>query len=178
MAKSKARPTNPFRQKLRRLKGRPESGDWLRAVHLDHDQELHSILALMQRGGRFNPPGRFPVLHAAEDDDRCRAGMLEWIREEQTPDRIRAVVVLKVKLARVLDLAQKATRRALGVTIRQLNGRDDSPTGRQIGAAAYEAGFEGIIYPRPMKPSRRNLALFMDRVVAKKNQVFSRDDAA
>lgn len=178
MAKSKARPNNPFRQKLRRLKGRPESGDWLRAVHLDHDQELHSILALMQRGGRFNPPGRFPVLHAAEDDDRCRAGMLEWIREEQTPDRIRAVVVLKVRLARVLDLAQKATRRALGVTIRQLNGRDDSPTGRQIGAAAYEAGFEGIIYPRPMKPNRRNLALFMDRVVAKKNQVFSRDDAA
>jgi len=178
MAKSKARPNNPFRQKLRRLKGRPESGDWLRAVHLDHHQELESILMLMQRGGRFNPPGRFPVLHAAEDDERCREGMLAWIREEQAPDRIRAVVVLKVKLARVLDLAQPSTRRALGVTLRQLNGQEDSPAGQQIGAAAYEAGFEGIIYPRPLKPRRRNLALFMDRVVARKNQVFSRDDAA
>jgi RES domain-containing protein len=177
-AKAKARPNNPFRQKIRRLKGRAESGDWLRAVHLDHHQELESILTLMQRGGRFNPPGRFPVLHAAEDDERCREGMLAWIREEQAPDRIRAVVVLKVKLARVLDLAQPSTRRALGVTIRQLNGREDSPTGQQIGAAAYEAGFEGIIYPRPLKPRRRNLALFMDRVVARKNQVFSRDDAA
>jgi RES domain-containing protein len=178
MAKAKARPLNPFRQKLRRLKGRAESGDWLRAVHLDHHQELQSILALMQRGGRFNPPGRFPVLHAAEDDDRCREGMLEWIRQEQVPDRLRAVVVLKVKLTRVLDLAQRATRRALGVTIRELNGRDDSPTAQQIGAAAYEAGFEGIIYPRPLKPRRRNLALFMDRVVARKNHVFSKGDAA
>src|SRR5262245_5791643 len=175
MARVKA---NPFRKKLRRIKGRPESGDWLRAVHLDHDQELRSILALMQRGGRFNPPGRFPVMHAAEDNDLCRAGMLEWIREEQTPDRLRAVVVLKVKLTRVLDLAKRSTRRALGVTLRQLNGRERSSTGQQIGAAAYEAGFEGIIYPRPLKPSRRNLALFMDRVTARKNRVFSKDDAA
>lgn len=175
---TKTRSTNPFRQKLRRVKGRPENGDWLRAVHLDHDQELQSILALMRRGGRFNPPGRFPVLHAAEDNDRCRAGMLDWIQQEQTPDRIRAVVVLKVKLTRVLDLAQSSTRKALGVTLRELNGSEDSPTGRQLGAAAYEAGFEGIIYPRPLKPSRRNLALFMDRVTAHKNKVFSREDAA
>jgi RES domain-containing protein len=178
MAKTRAPGRNPFRQKVRRLKGRPESGDWLRAVHLDHHQELQSILSLMQRGGRFNPPGRFPVLHAVEDDDGGRAGMLEWIREEQSPDRIRAVVVLKVKLTRVLDLAQRSTRRALGVTLHQLNGREDSPAGRQIGAAAYEAGFEGIIYPRPLKPSRRNLALFMDRVTANKNQLFSKGDAA
>jgi len=169
---------NPYRLKLRRVKGRPENGDWLRAVHLDHDQELASILSLMQRGGRFNPPGEFPVLHAAEDDDRCRAGMIDWIQTEQAPDCLRAVVVLKVKLSRVLDLAQAKTRRALGVTLRQLNGLKDSPTGRQIGAAAYEAGFEGIIYPRPLKPSRRNLALFMDRVTASRNRVFSRNDAA
>jgi RES domain-containing protein len=176
--KTTMRSTNPFWQKLRRIQGRPETGDWLRAVHLDHDQELQSILALMQRGGRFNPPGRFPVLHAAEDNDRCREGMLEWIKTEQTPDRIRAVVVLKVKLTRVLDLAQPSTRRALGITVRELTGAEDSPTGRQIGAAAYEAGFEGIIYPRPLKPRRRNLALFMDRVTAKKNRVFSREEAA
>src|SRR5215831_16806391 len=58
---------NPFRKKVRRLKGRAVSGDWLRAVHLDHTRELQSILSLMERGGRFNPPGRFPVLHAVED---------------------------------------------------------------------------------------------------------------
>lgn len=162
---------NPFRNKLRRVRGRPESGEWLRIVLLDHEQELASILRLMERGGRFNPPGKFPVLHAVEDDDGRRAEMLEWIREEQRPDSVRAVVVLKVKLERVLDLAQAKTRKALGVTLRELNLVPDSPAGRQIGAAAYEAGFEGIIYPRPLKPGSRNLALFMDRITARKNSV-------
>jgi len=104
--------------------------------------------------------------------------MLEWIQGEQTPDRLRAVVVLRVKLGRVLDLAQRSTRRTLGITLRQLNGPPASTAGQQIGAAAYEAGFEGIIYPRPLKPDRRNLALFMDRVTALKNRVFSKGKAA
>lgn len=171
-ADMRKRPLNPFRKKLARVQGRPESGDWLRVILLDHEQELRSILQLMERGGRFNPPGRFPVLHAVEDDDGRRAAMLQWIREEQEPDSIRAVVVLKVKLRRVLDLAQRQTRKALGVTLRELNRLPDSPAGRQIGAAAYEAGFEGIIYPRPLKPRSRNLALFMDRITARKNSVF------
>ena len=59
----------------------------------------------------------------------------------------------------VLDLAQRSIRRMLGVTLRQLNGLPDSATGRQLGDAAYDAGFEGIIYPRPLKRNRRNLAL-------------------
>ena len=169
----KSRSNNPYRKKLQGVRGRSESGDWLRAVLLDHEQELKSILTLMERGGRFNPPGKFPVLHAVEDDDGCRAGMLQWIREEQEPDTIMAVVVLKVKLRRVLDLAQASTRRRLGITLRDLNGIHDSPTGQQLGAAAYDAGFEGIIYPRPLKRNRRNLALFMDRITARKNGVFS-----
>lgn len=173
MTKLRKLPANPFRERIGRVKGRPESGDWLRAVLLDHEQELHSILALMERGGRFNPPGKFPVLHAVEDDDGCRAGMLQWIREEQEPDSIMAVVVLKVKLRRVLDLAQPTTRRALGVTLRELQGPHRTAAGQQIGAAAYEAGFEGIIYPRPLRRNRRNLALFMDRITARKNGVFS-----
>lgn len=164
---------NPYRSKLQGVRGRAESGEWLRAVLLDHEQELKSILALMERGGRFNPPGKFPVLHAVEDDDGCRAGMLQWIREEQLPDSIMAVVVLKVKLKRVLDLAQASTRRKLGITLRELNDLHDSEAARQLGAAAYDAGFEGIIYPRPLKRNRRNLALFMDRITARKNGVFS-----
>ena len=169
----KSRSNNPFRKKLRGVRGRSVTGDWLRAVMLDHEQELKSILTLMERGGRFNPPGKFPVLHAVEDDDGCRAGMLQWIREEQEPDNIMAVVVLKVKLKRVLDLAESSTRRRLGITLRELNDGQGSPTGQQLGAAAYDAGFEGIIYPRPLKRNRRNLALFMDRITAHKNGVFS-----
>ena len=173
MAATKKLALNPFRKKLARVKGRPLAGDWLRAVMLDHQQELQRILSLMERGGRFNPPGRFPVLHAVEDVAGCRAGLLQWIREEQQPDQIMAIVVLKVKLTRVLDLAQPSTRRTLGITLRELNGLPDSSTGRQIGAAAYDAGFEGIIYPRPLKRNRRNLALFMDRIIARKNGLLS-----
>jgi RES domain-containing protein len=171
---------NPFRKKLKLVRGRPESGAWLRAVKLDQEQELQSILGLMARGGRFNPPGQFPILHAAEDDERCRERMLRWIREEQEPDGTMAVIVLKVKLQRVLDLTSGATRRRLGITLRALNSSRSSKAGQQIGAAAHDAGFEGIIYPRPFKPTRRNLALFMDRISARKSGVLGRmeSDAA
>jgi RES domain-containing protein len=165
---------NPFRKKLRAVRGRPESGAWLRAVKLDQEQELQSILGLMARGGRFNPPGEFPILHAAEDDERCRERMLRWIREEQEPDGVMAIIVLRVRLTRVLDLASGATRRRLGITLRDLNNTRSPRAGQQIGAAAHDAGFEGIIYPRPLKPTRRNLALFMDRISARKNGILGR----
>ena len=173
MGRTKILGTNPFRKKMQRVKGRTLAGDWLRAVMLDHEQELERILSLMEHGGRFNPPGKFPVLHAVEDVAGCRAGLLEWIREEQKPDHIMAIVVLKVKLNRVLDLAQRSIRRMLGITLRELHGLPESETGRQLGDAAYDAGFEGIIYPRPLKRNRRNLALFMDRIIARKNGLLS-----
>jgi len=171
---------NPFRQKLRSVRGRPETGAWLRAVRLDQEQELQSILGLMARGGRFNPPGEFPILHAAEDDERCRERMLRWIKEEQEPDGVMAVIVLKVKLSRVLDLSSGSTRRRLGITLRELNNSRSPKAGQQIGSAAHDAGFEGIIYPRPLKPRRRNLALFMDRINARKSGLLGRmeSDAA
>ena len=140
-------------------------------MKLDQEQELQSILGLMVRGGRFYPPGEFPILHAAEDDERCRDRMLRWIQEEQQPDGVMAVIVLKVKLTRVLDLAHGATRRALGIRLRDLTNPRATEAGRQLGAAAHDAGFEGIIYPRPLMPDRRNLALFMDRIRARKNGV-------
>lgn len=161
------RPANPYGRKLQAVRGRPETGDWLRAVRLDQEQELQSIVGLMMRGGRFNPPGEFPVLHAVEDDQRCRERMLRWIEAESEGDGSMAVIVLKVKLTRVLDLAHGATRRALGITLRDLNSPGASAAAQQLGAAAHDAGFEGIVYPRPLKPGRRNLALFMDRVTAK-----------
>jgi len=178
MRKSTA--ANPFKKKLQALKGRPETGAWLRAVNLDQEQELKSILALMMKGGRFNPPGQFPILHAVEDDERCRERMLQWIREEPAVDGNMAVIVLKVRLQRVLDLAHGATRRALGITLRDLNNPRLTLTAQQIGAAAHDAGFEGIIYPRPLKPKQRNLALFMDRINARRNGILSnsREDAA
>jgi RES domain-containing protein len=170
----KPRPANPFRKKLQAVRGRPESGAWLRAVKLDQEQELQSILGLMARGGRFNPPGQFPILHAVEDDEQCRERMLQWIKEEEAPDTSMAVVVLRVKLTRVLDLAHGATRRALGITLRDLNNPRWTVAGQQIGAAAHDAGFEGIIYPRPLKPNERNLALFMDKISARKNGILGK----
>lgn len=169
--KRKTRAGNPFRKKLQGVRGRAESGAWLRAIKLDQEQELQSIMGLMVRGGRFNPPGEFPILHAAEDDERCRNRMLRWIQEEQQADGVMAVIVLKVKLTRVLDLAHGATRRALGISLRELTTPRATEAARQLGSAAHDAGFEGIIYPRPLTPDRRNLALFMDRISARKSGV-------
>ena len=35
-----------------------------------------------------------------------------------------------------------------------------------IGVAAYNEGFEGVIYPRPLNPKCRNLAIFSDRITS------------
>jgi RES domain-containing protein len=172
--KKKKTGANPFQKKLKSVRGRAETGAWLRAVKLDQEQELQSIMGLMARGGRFNPPGGFPILHAAEDDERCRERMLQWIKEEQAPGVDMAVIVLKVRLTRVLDLASGATRRTLGITLRDLYNPHSTLAGQLLGAAAHDAGFEGIVYPRPLEPQRRNLALFMDKVAARKNGILSR----
>ena len=109
----------------------------------------------------MNPPGSFPVLYAVADDEGCLP--LLGVREDE-PETV--IAVFSVSLSRVLDLADPAIRRRLGITLKDLSSADEPGISQAIGIAAYNEGFEGVIYPRPLNPRCRNLAIFSDRITS------------
>jgi RES domain-containing protein len=114
------------------------------------------------RGGRVNPPGSFPVLYAVADEDGCRPALAAvGLAEPET-----VIAVFSVSLSRVLDLADPSVRRKLAVTVKELAEPELTRVSQSIGVAAYNEGFEGVIYPRPLNPKCRNLAIFSDRITS------------
>jgi RES domain-containing protein len=152
--------TNLFSPLLHRIKGRAESGQWLRAMPAPRIRDLLDPHLSTRRGGRVNPPGSFPVLYAMADEDGCRPPLLSLPDGEAET----VIAVFSVSLSRVLDLADPALRRRLGVSLQDLLSSDEARVSQAIGVAAYNEGFEAVIYPRPMNPKCRNLAIFSDRI--------------
>lgn len=100
-------------------------------------------------GGRWNPPGRFPVLYLALSEDTAKAEFLRMVRKlHEPPARFlpRALHRYDVSLVNLLDLRDEEARLEVGLTVRTL--RADPPTLCQaIGTAAHEFGHEGILVP-------------------------------
>ena len=153
--------TNIFSPLLKGVRGRVETGRWLRAMPTHRIRDLLDPYSESIRGGRMNPPGSFPVLYAVADDEGCLP--LLGVREDE-PETV--IAVFSVALSRVLDLAESATRRRLGITVKDLSSADEPGISQAIGIAAYNEGFEGVIYPRPLNPRCRNLAIFSDRITS------------
>lgn len=156
-----------FNPLLRRIRERPESGRWLRAMPVHRVRDLLDPHAESMRGGRINPPGSFPVLYAVADEDGCRPSLLPVDGD----DAETIIAVFSVELSRVLDLADPAVRRRLGVAVRDLSTADETRISQAIGIAAYNEGFDGVIYPRPLNPRCRNLAIFSDRITSSNIQL-------
>jgi RES domain-containing protein len=159
--------TNLFGPILRRIPGRTESGRWLRAMPAHRIRDLLDPHLSSRRGGRVNPPGSFPVLYAVADEAGCRPPLAGFVLEE--PETV--VAVFSVALTRVLDLSDPGIRRELGVTLRDLLDGDEARIFQAIGVAAYNEGFEGVIYPRPLNPKCRNLAIFSERISSENIQL-------
>jgi RES domain-containing protein len=120
-----------------------------------------------RNGGRVNPPGSFPVLYAVSDQDGCRPPPPTYPDDE--PETV--IAVFSVSLSRVLDLTESEIRRRLGVALKDLLNADEAKLTQAIGVAAYNEGFEGVIYPRPLNPKCRNLAIFSDRISSQNIQL-------
>ena len=147
---------------LRKHRGRTETGRWLRAMPSGRIRDLLDPYSESLKGGRVNPPGSFPVLYAVADEDGCRPALAAVGLDE--PHTV--IAVFSVALSRVLDLADPLVRRKLGVTVRDLTGSEETRVPQSLGVAAYNEGFEGVIYPRPLNPKCRNLAIFSDRITS------------
>jgi len=153
-------------EKLALMVGVEECGRWIRAMACDGEEETVGILESALRGGRVNPPHAFPVLYACEGKANTLAQIGRSL--EQDDGRVPAIVVaeIEVDLSRVLHLTDAKVRATLDITVAELTDARDLSVPQSVGAAAYRAGFQGVIYPRPLGGRARNLAVFLDRIQA------------
>jgi len=101
------------------------------------------------RGGRFNPPGSFPVLYLCTTR-RCAAAELRHLGQRQVIGVAgllpRVLYRYEISLDQVLDLTSPDALDHLGVTVELVNGTD-LQLPRQIGEAAHSMGAQGIRAP-------------------------------
>ena len=155
--------SNPFIERVRKIEGRPESGQWLHLSASDPVSGAVELMELMEHGGRLNPPGSFPVAYFSEDTETCRSELNRWLRGESDLDDRFTILVAEMNLPRVLNLEDGAVRRRLGVSLAALADSTDMTLTQSIGAAAHQVGFLGVLYPRPLGRGGLNLAAFCDR---------------
>ena len=97
-------------------------------------------------GGRFNPPGSFPVLYLCS----TRACSVSELRRQAARQNIevedmlpRELWVVSVRLRRVLDITRPDSLRVLGLSVKDLV-RDDHGFTQGLGRFADEFGYQAI----------------------------------
>ena len=153
-------------ERIQKLPGRPETGQWLHVTSADPVTGAVELIELMEHGGRLNPPRSFPVAYFSEDNDLCRRGLGRWLRDEEDTEKRHTILVAEMHLPKVLDLNDASIRRRLGISLAELTDASDMTLSQTVGAAAHRAGFQGILYPRPLGGGGLNLAAFCDRTSA------------
>ena len=113
-------------------------------------------------GGRWNPPGSFPVVYTALDRDTVHRELARLANRAALPVEAllpRRLATIEASLDRVLDLTSASVRRRLGMRAGDLVADDWTRT-QAIGQAAHDAGFEGILAPGA--EGGTTLAIFRD----------------
>jgi len=111
-----------------------------------------------RNGGRWNPPSSFATVYVAYSDVTALAeSKANHIYYGLNPaDALpRVIVAVDVRLAKVLDVADAAARKALEVSATRMRRDDWRASNRRgaesltqaIGRAAYECSLEGLIAP-------------------------------
>ena len=142
---------------LAQVQPRPEAGLWFRIVPRIYREWIDSDEGAKRRGGRYNPPDEFGALYLSANPEGCLA---ELATRTDTPPNL-CEGTIEVRLDRVCDLTDQATREILGVALTDLTGPDWTLT-QQLGSAIRDAGFQGIRVPSAVGP-HINLVVFRDR---------------
>jgi RES domain-containing protein len=128
-------------------------------------------------GGRWNPPGSFPVIYTALDRATVDAEFNRLSRRTGLPASSflpRRLTTIRVALGKVLDLTDARVRRRVGVTPAALTDDDWTRTQR-IGLAAQFLGFEAILAPGA--DGGTTLAIFNDGLRSESKVTRVRDAA-
>ncbi|HUO08649.1 MAG TPA: RES family NAD+ phosphorylase [Phycisphaerae bacterium] len=140
-----------------------------------NSRDLLSGEGARKSGGRWNAPTSFPVVYLAQRIEGAIAETLGVAGRYGFDPAARlpmTLVAIDATLERVLDLTDATVRRALGVTIAQMNGcpwRAENAAANEaltqaIGRAAQEAGLEGILVASSVKRRLRNINVFPKNV--------------
>ena len=138
-------------------------------------RDLLSGEGALKSGGRWNAPGSFPVVYLAQNIEGAIAeslGVADRYGFDPATRLPMTLVAIDAALERVLDLSDAAVRKALDVTISQMNGcswRADNGAAiealtQAIGRAAHEAGLQGILVPSSVKRTFRNINVFPENI--------------
>ncbi|HEY7917590.1 MAG TPA: RES family NAD+ phosphorylase [Acidimicrobiales bacterium] len=100
-------------------------------------------------GGRFNPPGSFPVLYVCRSR-ACAVAELKRFGERQAIGVVgllpRILYRYQIRLDRVLDLTKDEVRGRVGVGLDVLGGPDWTAC-QELGTVAHALGAQGIESP-------------------------------
>lgn len=121
------------------------------------------------RGGRWNPPGRFPVLYTASDPGVAAAEIGRTAErygvavESLLP---RNLTTIRVSLVRVLDLTEDSVLTLVPLPLAAASD-DDLRLCQAVGDAAHYLGFEAILAPSAAAPGGTTLAIFVNSLGAR-----------
>jgi RES domain-containing protein len=135
-------------------------------VFYRHQSLRWSGLSASAAGGRWGPPGGFPVLYLGRPRESIVAEAYRHLVdpvEGMSAELVgpRRLLVVEVALSRVLDLRKDSALEAVGLDPEALRG----PHARcqAVGSAAEEVGLEGVIAPAATGLGE-TLAVFADRL--------------
>lgn len=144
-----------------------------RASQLVYLRTLTSSAGAWKGHNRYTTPELSQAYYLADGPDQA---MLEATRQQldafaTNPVPGFVIFPVEVRLRRVLDLTDENLYAPLGTTLAELTGdwraerrRRLPVTSQLLGAAAFHAGFEGILYPSAPNPQRRNLVVFTEKL--------------
>jgi RES domain-containing protein len=118
-----------------------------------------SMRGAWERGARYNVRNYFGALYTSLEVETARAEMRRYFTIE--PDRGFVWAVIKVKLTRIVDLAERRRLPQLGIRATDLTG-DSYTVSQELGLRAWESGIEGLMVPSAAVPGAKNLVIFLD----------------
>lgn len=137
------------------------------AAHDPTDARFSLDPGTSPHGGRWHPPGAFPVLYTACDLRTCRLRYLRWLADEGleegdlAPDRRRVVYELHVRQDRLVDAVSDEGLAALGLPPSYPGGIGHDVT-QPIGRTVHEQGLPGVWCRSSVLPPAQEIALFTD----------------
>jgi hypothetical protein len=142
-----------------------------------------------ERGGRWNPPGSFPVVYLCASVEVARANVFRRLEdqpygpEDLDPRRAPVLVTTSVRASRFVDAVTSRGCRAAGLPETYPRHRNGRPvrwrTCQPVGLSAWEAGHAGIACrtAAPTAPQRgEELAWFQRRGRLRATAVAAFDD--
>jgi len=137
----------------------PFQGEVHRLCVSPYRRNTLSMRGAWERGARYNVRNYFGALYTSLEVETARAEMRRYFTVE--PDCGFVWAVVRLTLARVVDLTKKRPLPRFGVRSLDLVGEDYAAC-QELGLRAWETGIEGLLAPSVASRGGRNLVVFLD----------------